>query len=139
MPRPATPKEEPEEDPKEDPKSLEITDEHLGKIADIIIKRMLENPEPWKGKDGKDGKDGRDGKDGSPGKSQESFGFIVEFEGKAGRIKRRVEIGNGGTLVIPPSRLDIYDGGKKFSIEEALGDPIKIMITGDLSAEKRSR
>jgi len=41
--------------------------------------------------------------------------------------------------VIPPSRFNIYDGGKKFSIEEALGDPISIEITGDLKAEKRAK
>lgn len=137
---PCKPKVKPEEKPETPtPGKVEITDEHLGKIADIIIKRMKENPEPWKGEPGKDGRDGNDGKDGVNGKSSESFGIIVEFEGKGGRIKRRLEIGNGDTLVIPPSRFDIYDGGKKFSIEEALGDPISIEITGDLSAEKRTR
>jgi len=76
---PCKPKAEPE--PKT-PGKVEITDEHLGKIADIIIKRMKENPNPWKGEDGKDGRDGNDGRDGVNGESSESLGLLLSLKAK---------------------------------------------------------
>jgi len=102
------------------PKNPIVTAEHLEKLADIILKRMKDNPELFKGPKGTDS-------------TLPSKLFTLQYLDGDGNIHRSEEIKLGGTLNLPPSRFTIHDRGESFKIAKPLGEPIEIQVTGVLN------
>ena len=110
------------------PRTIAIDYERL---ADLVVKRMQENPEPFRGPPGRDGAAGRDGKDGtSPaidyGQLAESVRerlppLRVVFDGPE---PVTVEVPVGSELVLPPVKLQLQDeAGGVHTREGRLGGP----------------
>lgn len=91
------------------------------KLADLIYKKMQEDPDKWKGKDGNDGKDA----------NLDGLSFNVQFQtldnkGNIVSSGSPIEIPVGGTLYIPPQMLRIRTGDAMFTVGAELGSPIRL-------------
>lgn len=140
---PNNPPQQPQQ-PQQPPQEIEVEVDY-DKLAELVVARMRENPEPFRGPAGQDGKNGKDGTPGQPGTPGRDA--VVDYDKLAGEVQRRLppirvvreggeggrtsedSVSLGGTLRLPPVRMEIqHPDGRSFYQEKPLGGTIAIKL-----------
>lgn len=102
-------------------------------LAAKVIERMKQDPDTWRGPKGDNGVDGKDGADGADAQTPEidytllvskleeqlkQNPITVEFQGRGGEVTSTQTVQLGGTLTIPPVRLELQYGEDKEELQE---------------------
>lgn len=124
---------QPPTQPKPDPVRVEVDYDQL---ADAVIERMKQNPEPFKGPPGKDGKDGADGNPATIDYDQVAENvqqrlkpIEVVFLGRDNAPVASQTVPLGGVLELPPVRMEIqHPAGEVYYQEKPLGGTIALEL-----------
>jgi len=115
------------------------------RIAGLVLQRMNQEPDRFKGPPGNDGRDGKDGKNGMPGMPGSTPvldhqrladevvkrlpPITVEYQGRGFQPVREETVPLGGKIIIPPVRMEVHhEDGQVYYQEKPLGGTIALEL-----------